>query len=211
MARELHDSLAQSLTYLKIQATRISLLTGSEGKSGSLGDAVVELKEGLDTAYRHLRELLVTFRLQMDGQGLGPALSKTVDEFNARGTVAIRLDNKLKISPFTVNQEIHVLQLVREALSNVIQHAQATAARVSLGFEDDDVVRVSVEDNGIGIPRKAERQRHYGLAIMRERANSLHGDLHIERQTQGGTRVRLRFQSGPDQQNDISVREGTTT
>lgn len=194
MARELHDSLAQSLTYLKIQAARLSMLARSEQDKGAVDDALGELKEGLDTAYRQLRELLTSFRLQMDGQGLGPALSKTVDEFNVRGEVAMHLDNKLEASPFTVNEEIHVLQLVREALSNIVHHAQATSARISLGFEDDTAVRVSIEDDGIGIPFKAERSQHYGLAIMQERADSLHGDLRIEPLVEGGTRVCLRFQ-----------------
>lgn len=193
MARELHDSLAQSLTYLKIQATRLSLLTHLREDSDAVEDALGELKEGLNTAYRQLRELLTTFRLQMDGQGLGPALSKTVEEFNARGDLDIRLDNKLEVSPFSVNEEIHILQLVREALANIIHHSGATQARISLGFQDDAFVRLSVEDNGIGIPQKAERDQHYGLAIMQERANSLHGDLRIERKAQGGTSVRLKF------------------
>jgi two-component system, NarL family, nitrate/nitrite sensor histidine kinase NarX len=194
MARELHDSLAQSLTYLKIQVARLSLLACSGENESAVDDALGELKEGLNTAYRQLRELLTSFRLQMDGQGLGPALSKTVDEFNARGEVAVRLDNKLEGSPFGVNEEIHVLQLVREALSNVVHHAQATSARVSLGFEDEITVRVSIEDDGIGIPYKAERSQHYGLAIMQERASSLRGDLRIEAQPDRGTRVCLRFQ-----------------
>lgn len=212
LARELHDSLAQSLTYLKIQVTRLSLLTRSgKGQSGSVDDALGELKEGLDTAYRHLRELLTTFRLQMDGRGLGPALSKTVDEFNARGKVAIQLDNKLDVSPFSVNEEIHVLQLVREALSNVVHHAQATLARVSLGYEDETLVRVSVEDNGVGIPQKAERNQHYGLAIMQERANSLHGDLQVQRQTHGGTRVCLRFPPAANRQNHRSSEVATAS
>ena len=211
MARELHDSLAQSLTYLKIQATRLSLLTRAGGESGSLDDAIGELKEGLNTAYRQLRELLTTFRLQMDGQGLGPALCKTVAEFNARGRLTVRLDNKLEVSPFSVNEEIHVLQLVREALSNVIHHSQGTTARVTLGFEDDAFVRISVEDDGIGIPRKAERDQHYGLAIMQERANSLHGDLRIERLARGGTRVCLRFQPTANQQNHSPLQAKTAT
>jgi two-component system, NarL family, nitrate/nitrite sensor histidine kinase NarX len=212
MARELHDSLAQSLTYLKIQAARLSLLARSgEKTSGSIDDALGELKEGLNTAYRQLRELLTTFRLQMDGQGLGPALSKTVDELGAHGNLAIELDNKLEVSPFSVNEEIHVLQLVREALSNAVRHAQATSARVSLGYEDAAVVRVTVEDNGIGIPQKAERSQHYGLAIMQERANSLRGDLRIDRLPQGGTRVCLRFRPKTDQQNNFSAQAETAT
>ncbi|MCP4451843.1 MAG: nitrate reductase, partial [Planctomycetes bacterium] len=194
IARELHDSLAQSLTYLKIQVTRLSILMGSGAERDAVDGVLTELKQGLEAAYRQLRELLTTFRLQMDGRGFGPALAKTVAEFNAHGETAILLDNKLKISPFSVNEEIHVLQIVRETLSNIIHHSKATQARVSLGFEDDKGILVSVEDNGIGIPQKADHTHHYGLTIMRERANSLHGDLRIEPQDHGGTRVCLRFQ-----------------
>ncbi|MEA3277923.1 MAG: type IV pili methyl-accepting chemotaxis transducer N-terminal domain-containing protein [Pseudomonadota bacterium] len=211
MARELHDSLAQSLTYLKIQVTRLSILMGSEAERSAVDGVLAELKEGLESAYRQLRELLTTFRLQMDGHGLGPALAKTVEEFNARGEMAILLDNKLKISPFSVNEEIHVLQIVREALSNVIHHSKATQAQVSLGFEDDERILICVEDNGIGIPQKADRTHHYGQVIMRERASSLHGDLRIEPQDQGGTRVCLRFQPVTTQQNRLSPQEEPAT
>jgi len=211
MARELHDSLAQSLTYLKIQVTRLTILMGSGAERDAVDDVLTELKQGLEAAYRQLRELLTTFRLQMDRQGLGPALTKTVAEFNAHGETAILLDNKLTVSPFSVNEEIHVLQIVRETLSNIIHHSKATQARVSLGFEDDKGILVSVEDNGIGIPEKADLTHHYGLTIMRERASSLHGDLRIEPQGQGGTRVCLRFQPATSQQNRLSPQEEPAT
>ncbi|MCP4945756.1 MAG: nitrate reductase, partial [Planctomycetaceae bacterium] len=161
--------------------------------------------------YRQLRELLTTFRLQMDGRGLGLALAKTVEEFNVHGELNISLDDQLKTSPFTVNEEIHVLQIVREALSNVIHHSKATQAQVSLGFEDDERILVSVADNGIGIPQKAERTHHYGQVIMRERTHSLHGDLRIETQDQGGTIVCLRFQPTSIQQNYLSPQDEPTT
>lgn len=211
MARELHDSLAQSLTYLKIQVTRLSILMGSGAEKDAVDSVLTELKQGLEAAYRQLRELLTSFRLQMDGRGLGPALLQTVEEFNARSELSITLDNQLKISPFSVNEEIHVLQIVREALSNVIHHSQAKQARVSLSFEDDQRILISVEDNGIGIPHQAERTHHYGLAIMHERASSLHGDLLIEPQKHGGTKVCLRFQPATTQQNRLSPQEAAAT
>ncbi|MCU7879920.1 MAG: type IV pili methyl-accepting chemotaxis transducer N-terminal domain-containing protein [Candidatus Thiodiazotropha sp. (ex Lucinoma aequizonata)] len=210
MARELHDSLAQSLTYLKIQVTRLSVITRSGAERSAVEDALRELKEGLESASRQLRELLTTFRLQMDGSGLGPALVKTVEEFNARGNLDIQLNNQLKTSQFTVNEEIHVLQIVREALSNVIHHSKATQARVNLSFGDDNGILVSVEDNGIGLPQKAKRTHHYGLAIMHERSKTLHGNLRIERQDHGGTKVSLRFQPAATQKQFSSQEEETT-
>ena len=206
MARELHDSLAQSLTYLKIQVTRLSLLLGPREKQTEVEDALTELKQGLAAAYRQLRELLTTFRLQMDEQGFGPTVSKTVKEFNEQGETLITLDNQLSASPFSVNEEIHVLQIIREALSNVIHHAKATQSQVSLGFGDNKNIRICIEDNGIGIPKKSERTHHYGLAILQERANSLEGDFNIESPHHGGTKICLTFKSKitqPTQQEEI--------
>ena len=104
-----------------------------------------------------------------------------------------------------------MLQLVREALSNAVRHAQATSVEVRLDYEDEAVVSVSVEDNGIGIPEKAARDQHYGLAIMQERARSLHGDLRIEQQPHGGTKVCLRFRPKTRQQSNPASQAVTAT
>lgn len=211
MARELHDSLAQSLTYLKIQVTRLSMLMGSNSNQAEVDDVVTELKQGLGAAYQQLRELLTTFRLQMDGHGFGPTLTKTIEEFNAHGKMLIQLDNPLNASPFSVNEEIHVLQIIREALSNVTRHSKATQATVSLGLEGNKNIRVRIEDNGIGIPQKSERTHHYGLAIMQERAHSLQGDLHIDSPDHGGTIITLMFQSKTTQKNRRPTHQETPT
>lgn len=200
IARELHDSLAQSLSYLKIQVSRLqSSLKHSDNASPS--QAVLdELREGLNGAYRQLRELLTTFRIKMDGRGLSSALAATVEEFRHRtaapgraGALDIRLNNRLVGCPLSVNEEIHILQIVREALSNVARHAHASRADVDLHC-DGRTVAVIVDDNGIGFaPPPGDAPHHYGLVIMQERAHSLGGDIAVRRRAEGGTRVELRF------------------
>src|SRR5690606_17338303 len=81
IARELHDSLAQSLSYLKIQVSRLQSLLGHDADTAEVKRVANELREGLNGAYRQLRELLTTFRLKMDGRGLVRALEETVEEF----------------------------------------------------------------------------------------------------------------------------------
>ncbi|WP_051301882.1 histidine kinase [Sedimenticola selenatireducens] len=193
IARELHDSLAQSLSYLKIQVSRLDMAIKQSSDTHAIQGVVQEIREGLSSAYRQLRELLTTFRLKVDGRGLLQALEDTVDEFKARSEIDIRLDCNLQGLQLSENQEIHVLQVIREALSNVIRHSGATSAQVTLTGGEDEPIRVSVVDNGRGIPASPERSRHYGLAIMDERVRSLNGILTIEPLPGCGTRVAFEF------------------
>lgn len=197
IARELHDSLAQALSYLKIQVTRLQSGLNGGAPDHVTREVIGELREGLNNAYRQLRELLKTFRLKMDGLGLEPGLDATAREFAERGGLDIRLDYGLPDNLLGPNEEIHVLQIVREALSNVVHHARARRVELTLHQLDDGRVRVRVEDDGIGIGDNPERENHYGLGIMRERARSLAGALCFENRSGGGTRVELSFHPAP--------------
>ena len=205
IARELHDSLAQSLSYTKIQLARLSALLSADGPraSGAALDVVAELREGVSSAYRQLRELLTTFRLQLSGKGLSSALAETVADFRARTGIDVQLSDALLGIELTANQQIHVLHVVREALANVEQHAQARHAWVRLLRVDPPAgsvgaqIEVSVEDDGVGIESLDSPRQHFGLTIMRDRAQLVDGSLDIGRRAQGGTAVRLRFHAGP--------------
>ncbi len=198
LARELHDSLAQSLAYMKIQVSRLKPLlpvadSTSQADAGSeAGEVLAELREGLSSAYRQLRELLTTFRMRIDGEGLTVALQDTVNEFSGRGGIPIRLDVHLAGCTLTPNEEIHTLQIVREALSNVLNHAQARQAEISVRCNSNESVSVSVTDDGIGV-RQAAGAHHYGMTIMEERARHLGGQLRVENLPAAGARVTLHF------------------
>jgi two-component system, NarL family, nitrate/nitrite sensor histidine kinase NarX len=192
IARELHDSLAQSLSYLKIQAARLDILLRTSAEPERTRAVLAELREGISSAYRQLRELLSTFRLKMDDRGLSAALEATVAEYSERSTTEIRLENRLPTLLLSPNEEIHVLQIVREALSNVIQHAGARRAMLRLAASGPAIL-VTLEDDGRGMDPGAPRPGHYGLHIMRERAASLGGAIEVSAGSQGGTRVRLTF------------------
>ncbi|KAA6186306.1 HAMP domain-containing protein [Thiohalocapsa marina] len=208
LARELHDSLAQSLSYLKIQAARLDVAlqgatsNSSTGKAGAADAAPIlaELRTGINSAYRQLRELLTTFRLKMDGQGLGSALIATVREFGQRGHLDIALHDRLPAGVLSANEEVHVLQIVREALSNVVRHARATQCRVELvlqralqGEQAHADAVVTITDDGRGFHPQPPGQGHYGMTIMHERAASLDGSIRIDSQPGCGTELRLSF------------------
>jgi len=192
IARELHDSLAQSLSYLKIQVTRLTALLNENVRCEQTAEVLEELKLGINHAYRQLRELLTTFRLRIDGRGLSDALQETIGEFSERANIKIQLHDRLLGHELDSSEQIHVLQVVREALTNVEHHAHASRADVRLAIEQGRV-RVTVDDDGVGIQDAEPPTHHYGLAIMRDRAATLGGTLRISRRSEGGTRVELDF------------------
>lgn len=190
IARELHDSLAQSLSFMKIQIARLQ----SSIRKDNSEEVVVELRQGLDNAYRELRELLATFRVHLDVRGLGVALQFAIDEFSQRSNLSIALDNRLDNCRLNVNEEFHILHIVREALSNIVRHADAKNVMVSLVlYKSNSTVVITIDDDGIGYKPLADGQGHYGQTIMKERAYSLGGTIEISDRRKGGTRVRLVF------------------
>ncbi|WP_306464728.1 ATP-binding protein, partial [Citrobacter freundii] len=87
-------------------------------------------------------------------------------------------DYQLPAKCVNSHQSIHVVQIVREALNNILQHANANWAEVALTL-NNGIVELQINDNGEGITPNPEKIKHYGLIIMRERANSLNGSYSI--------------------------------
>lgn len=193
IARELHDSLAQSLSFMKIQIARLQSNAG-QADAGTGNAAVIgELREGLDNAYRELRELLATFRVHMDVRGLGFAIQSAIDEFSQRSSLSITLDNRLVNCRLTVNEEFHILHVVREALSNIVRHSGASNVSIALVYQSNGTVMVTIDDDGVGYKPTDDGRDHYGQTIMKERAYSLGGEIEVLPRRNGGTRVRLVF------------------
>ncbi|MGF6441084.1 two-component system nitrate/nitrite sensor histidine kinase NarX [Paraburkholderia youngii] len=191
IARELHDSLAQSLSYMKIQLARLQAVLPPQLSQSDVAEIARAIREGIDSAYRQLRELLTTFRAPMHAHGLASTLEELAEEFGSRSEVQISIDNRVPRMRLSVNEEMHVVQIVREALTNVIRHARATTAQVQL-MSDGLTMTVTIEDDGKGVTRSRGDEHHYGLAIMRERARSLGGRLELK-PAERGSRVVLNF------------------
>lgn len=193
IARELHDSLAQSLSYMKFQLARLQTNFGSHLVESGADGIVTEMREGLDNAYRELRELLTTFRVQMDVRGLDHVLQEAIEEFSLRSSLNISLDNRLQECRLSVNEEFHLLHVVREALSNIVRHSGAKKVTIALVLQSAGDVMVTIDDDGKGCTFDETKPYHYGLAIMTERAYCLGGTIEVLPRRRGGTRVRLLF------------------
>ena len=197
IARELHDSIAQSLSFSRIQMHRLKIFVERNESRDKVLSTVNELSQGISTAYSQLREVLTAFRLQISSAGLNGAIEETTDEFRNRTGLPVTVRNTLVGIELSPNEQVHVIHILREALINVEKHARATEILVTMSRRESGAVVLTVEDNGVGIPEQAGRYRHFGLTIMRERAEALGGELTIERAApEGGTRVILTVPHG---------------
>ncbi|MGQ0658260.1 MAG: histidine kinase [Chromatiales bacterium] len=195
IARELHDSLAQSLSYLKIQTSLLQSMlapaTGLPAGAAKVDATVRDLRSTLNVAYRQLRELITTFRLTMHGKTFAQALEDSIEEFEQRSSIAFDLDNRLPAGELSVAEEMQLLHIVREALCNVVRHSHASYCWLSVRLTEEGGIHVSVDDNGIGLQAVHDAEQHHGLIIMQERAHSLGGTLRMEPREENGTRVLL--------------------
>lgn len=192
IARELHDSLAQALSYMKLQVSRLQTLIRRGESTETLEGVSNELREGLNNAYRQLRELLTTFRLQIQDGSLDQELKDTALEFSQRGGFEMQLHVERLVFQLSASEQIHLLQIAREALSNCARHAQAEHAWLQLR-QVGEQVELCIEDDGCGFTPDHDPRLHHGLTIMQERARSLQGQLRIEARSPRGTRMHLQF------------------
>ena len=198
ISRELHDSLAQSLTYLKIQASRMQSIFEHEREKApdnkpELELVVNDLRDNLNIAYRQLRELMTTFRLTINGESFQQALEDSVREFEKRIRIAFELDNRLSDDELTIDEEMQVLHIVREALSNIVRHSHAKRARIRLRHHDSNNICISIKDDGVGIDKPQRRAQHLGLIVMQERSRNLDGDFNVTELEGGGTEIQITF------------------
>lgn len=193
ISRELHDSLAQSLTYLKIQATRLKAALAEAENTQKADDVLNELKKNLNSAYRQLRELMTTFRLTMHGKSFKMAVRDSIDEFNQYNNIAFDLNDNCPPDLLSVDEEMQILQIIRESLYNIVRHSQAQHASVSLIYNEPQL-DIQIQDDGVGFDLEAEHQRHHGLIIMQERAFSLNGRLKLSGAPGQGTLIRITFE-----------------
>jgi two-component system nitrate/nitrite sensor histidine kinase NarX len=86
-------------------------------------------------------------------------------------------------------EEMQLLHIVREALSNVVRHSHASYCWLTLRLTEDGNCQINITDNGVGMQTTHDAEQHHGVVIMQERAHSLGGSLRLERREGGGTRV----------------------
>lgn len=204
LSHELHDSLAQTLASLRFQ---VSMLDETFDLQSSISNRleIQQIKGGLDEAYTELRELLAHFRAPVNQRGLIPALEDLISSFRQQTGMHVLLQKEWESTQLTANMEMQVLRIIQEALANIRKHSQAHTVRVMLRCNSDNVYRVLVEDDGVGLTVpdfSGHPGEHLGLSIMQERARYLGGDLRFESEPGEGTSITMEFHYPREETSD---------
>lgn len=184
LSRELHDNVGPTLagTRLQLESVRCKLPPDSGGIA--LLDRAVE---GLDEAIRMLRRVVHGLRPpELDALGLAGAL-KELAVFLSGPSLRVETALPTDLTVLSKGVEVAAYRIVAEALTNVVRHAQATRAEITITLDERNLM-VEVSDNGVGVPTDAGKNG-MGMRFMAQRAREIAGEFSY-RSGVGGTTVR---------------------
>ena len=207
LARELHDSIAQSLAFLKIQVQLMRDAVQSDN-SAEIQEVLEEIATGVNESYGDVRELLMHFRTRTNAEDIEPALITTLRKFELQSGIKALLTVKGQGIPLAPDTQIQVLHILKEALSTVRKHAKAS--QVGLNVQQRPVWRFEVRDDGIGFNVNDDQldESHVGLRIMNERAQILGADLEVQSTPGHGSSIVLTLPPANTMSSDASETKG---
>ncbi|TRZ65150.1 MAG: PAS domain-containing sensor histidine kinase, partial [Rhodocyclaceae bacterium] len=190
IARELHDDLGHRVTSISMDLGKLeSKLLASESEAKALMPAILDQVYQFADATRRICEDLRPGML--DALGLPAAIESHVDSFAARTGIPCEL--VMSHDDFAVDAKvgINLFRILQEALNNATKYSKATKILVTLQFAEHEISLV-VEDNGIGLVEAGNDGRiGFGLLGMRERVNTLNGQLSISSEPGRGVRIEV--------------------
>ena len=177
MARELHDTLAHSLTALSVQLETVKAYwTIDPEKAQQLLDRSLEItREGTEETRRALKSLRAS---PLEDLGFGLAVKQLV--FSAADRTGLKTVVRIpdEVNLLSKEEQQVVYRIAQEAIENVIKHANASQIEISMD-EDENIFKLSIRDDGIGCEEE-KKADGFGILGMRERANLIGGELEIQ-------------------------------
>ena len=182
IAQEIHDGIAQELTgvVLTLEACQRAIDRDPAALSASLAKASREARATL----AEVRQYMAALRAKEGGEiNLPSTVARLVDDIRRQTGLRVEMEENGPERELEPPLERAVMRIVGESLRNVAQHAHATTAKLRLGYNQNDITIV-VEDDGVGFETEptmtsATENGHFGLAGMRERAESIGGTLTV--------------------------------
>ncbi|WP_088140397.1 type IV pili methyl-accepting chemotaxis transducer N-terminal domain-containing protein [Achromobacter xylosoxidans] len=192
VAQGLHDSLAQGLNFLNLQLQMLDAAV-KRGDQAEIDEILPLLRTGVDESYQDVRELLTNFRTKLSQGDLQAGIEDTVARFRRQTGIETELRfGRGEGAPLPPDEQLQVLFILQEALSNVRKHSEASHVRIDVANDRDFSLVIADDGQGYDPAEVAERgESHVGLHIMRERAARMRAVIKLESQPGAGTRVAL--------------------
>jgi signal transduction histidine kinase len=189
MARELHDTLAHTLSALSVQLeTAQAYQNVDPGVTAEiLGTSLAATRSGLQETRQALKSLRAS---PLEDMGLALALRQLAEETAERGNLELSLSIPTHVPPLPHAVEQCIYRVTQEAMANVAHHANARTLKIELTFNGKMVLRISDDGQGFN-PQQAEASGHFGLTGMRERAALVGGTLTVTSEPGSGTVVQM--------------------
>jgi two-component system, NarL family, nitrate/nitrite sensor histidine kinase NarX len=195
MAAEVHDGLAQQLTFVKMRLPLLqdAIRAGDRERAQQYHD---DIRGTVGDAHAALRQILADVRTPVPANGLLPTLHELARDFRQHHGLAIDVRAPQGEPALPPAVQAQAVQVVKEALANVVRHAGAQQVLLHLQLQNGQV-HLQVEDNGHGFSTPPLAGNHYGIDIMKARARRLGGQLSLQARAGGGTCVHLQFPLPP--------------
>lgn len=194
IAREIHDGVAQSLSYLNLKTKLVSDSVSAHNTEKALGE-LNDIRKVVQNTYEDIRESIDQLSLEAKNLSMIPALEKYVSRFSNENHIAAQFDVPRTFPRLSPVAELQLLRIAQEALTNIRRHASASEVEVRL-LNTPKAVEMLVKDNGQGFVLFEDGQYppgSHGLKIIEERAEGLGGELVISTAPGKGTEVRVSF------------------
>lgn len=194
IAAEMHDGLAQTLSYMGLKTDHAAELLAT-GQGEQAAAIFHQIRNAIGQATYEVRRSIANLQEgPAPRQSLQEAVGHAVDAVQADGQPNVSFENALLAPVFFTGAELEeIVRVVQEALNNALHHSAAETIRVRLDAAVGSIV-ITIEDDGHGFSlnaRNLSSGEHFGLSIMRARAARLGGDLQIHSEIGSGTRVTL--------------------
>ena len=192
IAREIHDGVAQSLSYLNLKTKSVSDLLTSKDTVQALTE-LNDIREVVQDTYEDIRESIDQLSTEIRSVSILTALGNYVNEFSSNNGIPVEFGVSRPFAQLSPVAELQLLRIAQEALTNVRRHAMASGVELTLSNTGDEVEMI-VKDNGKGFNLEELEQYtpgYHGLNIIKERAEGLGGNLFITTAPGQGTEVKI--------------------
>lgn len=192
LAREVHDELGQVLTAARMQ---LQLLRGELAPQGAVAQRITDTEALIAEAYRSVKSIATDLRPAVLNLGLTAAAEWLAERLLKPIGIAYEIDFSSSADLLNEEKGIGLFRIIQESLANIVRHAGAS--KVTLEFsQDEHAARLCIRDNGSGFdPASVDRQEHFGLLGIMERAEALGGTLQIVSRPGAGTALTVEISS----------------